>query len=547
MQYEHPSEALEYANQVVSGELIACKWVRLACARFLEDLKRKDIYFDEVEAQKAVNFIQRLPHTKGRWASKKELLRLEPWQKFIVCNIFGWRWIKNDLRRFRTAFNLISRKNGKSALAAGIALYMFCADGEYGAEVYSGATTEKQAWEVFRPAKQIVDRTPNLKNHYDIQSCAKNMHIMSNGSRFEPLVGNPGDGSSPHCAIVDEYHEHDTDDLFQTMETGMGARDQPLMLVISTAGSNLSGPCHEMQRDAERILEGSVIDDSFFAVIYTADNDDEWDSDEALIKANPNLGISVSRDFLEQQRDKARRSAAKQNHFRTKHLNQWVGAKVAWMNMLAWQKQKRPHYIDRFNGAQCHMSVDLASSVDVAAVNLLFKSGSDFFTKTHFYAPESAAEENEKYQEFELADELTLTPGNMIDQEFIEEDIKRLCKEFSVISIAFDDWQANYMMTRLMACGLPVVNYNQTVKNMSTPMKEVEANVVDGRLFHDGNSCMTWMMGNVAAKVDAKDNVYPRKSNDNDKRCKIDGVVALIMSMGRWLSEQESEPSVEFL
>lgn len=534
----HSSDAKQYARDVVGGKIVSGKWLKLACQRFLDWLKRKDIIFDEVAADRAVNFIQNLPHTKGRWAAKKELLKLGPWQKFIVCNIFGWKR-KDDLRLIRTVFLLIARKNGKSALAAAIGLYMFVADGEFGAEVYSGATTEKQAWEVFRPAKQIVDRTPALKQRFDIESNAKNMHILSSGSRFEPLVGDPGDGSSPSCAIVDEYHEHDSDRLYQTMETGMGAREQPIMLVISTAGSNLAGPCHEMQRDVERVLEGQVKDDTLFAVIYTADEDDEWDSDEALLKANPNVDVSIPFEWLSQQREQARRSASKQNHFRTKHLNQWVGARTVWMNMLAWQRQKKPNKFELFKRSPCHVAVDLASRKDVAVVCVLWKSGEEYFTKQWFYAPESAAEENDKYQTYATAGELILTPGNKTDQAFIEEDIKARCKEYDVRSLAFDDWQADYMMTRLMEHRLPVINYNQTVKNMSTPMKQVEAEVLDGKLFHDGNQCMTWMMGNVTAKLDAKDNIYPRKENDADKRCKIDGPVALIMAMGRWLSEEE--------
>lgn len=539
MKLSHSVDALKYADDVLSGEIVAGKWVKLACQRFKDDLKRHDVWFDEESAQKAVNFIERLPHTKGRWAAKKELLVLQPWQKFIVCSLFGWKRSSDNLRRFRSAFNLISRKNGKSALAAGIGLYCFCADDEFGAEVYSGATTEKQAWEVFRPAKQIVDRTPSLKQFYDVDSNAKNLNILSTGSRFEPLVGDPGDGSSPSCAIVDEYHEHDSDRLYQTMETGMGAREQPIMLVISTAGSNLAGPCHEMQRDVERVLEGQVKDDTLFAVIYTADEDDEWDSDEALLKANPNVNVSIPFEWLSQQREQARRSASKQNHFRTKHLNQWVGARTVWMNMLAWQRQKKPSKFELFKRSPCHVAVDLASRKDVAVICALWKNGEEYFTKQWFYAPESAAEENDKYQTYATAGELILTPGNKTDQAFIEEDIKAICKKYDVRSLAFDDWQADYMMTRLMEHRLPVINYNQTVKNMSTPMKQVEAEVLDGKLFHDGNQCMTWMMGNVTAKLDAKDNIYPRKENDADKRCKIDGPVALIMAMGRWLSEEE--------
>ena len=538
IEQKHSADAVRYAQSAVNGEIVAGHLVIQACKRFLSDLDRDDIFYDEKAAEKACNFIELLPHTKGKWAAKKETLILQAWQRFIICNLFGWKLSEGGPRRFRTAFNLIARKNGKSALGAGIGNFCFCADNEFGAEIYSGATTEKQAWEVFRPAKLMVERTPELKQFYDIDVNAKNMCILSNGSRFEPLIGKPGDGSSPSLAIVDEYHEHDSDELYQTMETGMGAREQPLMLVISTAGSNLSGPCHEMQRDVERLLNGEFEDDSLFGIIFSADEDDEWDSDDALLKANPNIDISVSGDFLRAQRDQARRSASKQNHFRTKHLNQWVGAKTAWMNMLAWQRQSKPNKFEQFKSAPCHMAIDLASRKDVAVINLLFKQGSEFYTKSWFYAPESAAEENDKYQNFALSGELILTDGNKTDQALIEEQIKILCSDFDVRSIAFDDWQADYMMTRLMDCGLPVVNYNQTIKNMSTPMKEVEAVILDGNLYHDGNRCMTWMMGNVVSRVDAKDNIYPRKENDNDKRCKIDGPVALIMAKGRWLSEE---------
>jgi phage terminase large subunit-like protein len=331
------------------------------------------------------------------------------------------------------------------------------------------------------------------------------------------------------------------------METGMGARDQPLMMVISTAGSNLAGPCHEMQRDVERVLEGLVDDDALFGIIFTADNADEWDSEEALIKANPDLDISVSGEFLRQQRDQARRSAGKQNHFRTKHLNQWVGARTVWMNMLAWQRQhlRDKERIEAFKRSPCHVAVDLASRKDVAVALLEWKNGGEFYTEQRFYIPESALEDNETYQRFN--DIMVVTPGNMTDQAYIEEDLKTFCKDFDVRSMAFDDWQADYMMTRLLECGLPVVNYNQTVRNMSTPMKEVEGSVLNRVLWHDGNPVMTWMMGNVTAKLDAKENIYPRKENDNDPKCKIDGPVALIMAHGRWLAEESGGTLNEFL
>lgn len=541
----HAEQALEYAQQVADGEILACSLTIAACQRFLDDLVRSQsddwpYYFDVDAANKAVNFAELMPHTKGRWASKGETLKAEPWQKFFFCNIFGWKKKSDDLRRFREVYCKIPRKNGKSFLAAAVGNKMFVADGEFGAEVYSGATTEKQAWEVFRPAKLMVQRSEDFKARFDIEVNAKNMCVLSDGSRFEPLVGNPGDGSSPSCAIVDEYHEHASDDLYETMITGMGAREQPLMLVITTAGSNLGGPCYEKEQDAVKVLNKVVEDDTLFALIYGIDEEDDWDDPNALIKANPNYGVSISEDFLLQQLNIAKRSATKQNTFRTKHLNQWVGAKTAWMNMLAWRRQQKDRF-EEFKHCPLYLAVDLASRKDAAVIAGIFFDGAERFSFERYYAPEAAAEDNDKYRTFALSGEMTLTPGNQTDQAFIEEEIKSLCQEFDVQGIGFDDWQADYMMTRLMDCGLPVVNFNQTVRNMSAPMKELEAQVLDGKFWHSENGCTSWMMGNVVAKVDAKEHIYPRKENDNDKRCKIDGAVALIMAMGLTLStESES-------
>lgn len=540
-QSTHSDEAIRYAEDVVSGEIVACKYVRLACQRFLDDLEREDwqYEFDPSKADKAVSFMETLHHTKGKWASKGERLKLEPWQKFVECNLFGWINKETGNRRFRESYEEIPRKNGKSIRLAGRALYMFCADHEYGAEVYSGATSEKQAWEVFRPAKQMCERNEQLANHYDIEVNAKSLVIMSSGCRFEPLIGKPGDGSSPHFAAVDEYHEHDSDHFVETMQTGMGSREQPMLSVITTAGSNLGGPCHEKRRDVIRVLEGHFQDETIFAAIYTIDEGDDWDDPDSLRKANPNFGVSVSEEFLLSQLEKARRSASKQNAFRTKHLNEWVGARTAWMNMLAWQRQQKELSLDDFEGFPCRLAIDLASKKDVAALCISFRVDGKFYEFQKFYAPEAAAEDNEKYRNFATDDELILTPGSMTDYAFIEEDIKSLASRFDVIDVACDDWQANYLMTRLSAAGLEVVNYNQNVKNMSAPMKEIEARVLDGTLFHSGNSMMTWMMGNVSARIDAKENIYPRKESDSDPNCKIDGVVALIMCHGRWLLETD--------
>ncbi|MBX6153561.1 terminase large subunit [Pseudomonas aeruginosa] len=540
-----PSDiARQYASDVVEDRVIACRYVKLACQRFLNDLARQDddwpYVFDEEKADRAVRFMQLMPHTKGKWSAAKSKLVFEPWQVFIEANLFGWVKKGTGKRRFREAYEEIPRKNGKSARLAARGIYLFAADGESGAEVYSGATTEKQAFEVFRPAWMMAHKLENLRNRFGIELSGnqKNpgpMFVMEDMSKFETVIGNPGDGASPHAALVDEYHEHDTDALVDTMQTGMGAREQPLLSIITTAGSNLGGPCYEKRRDVIRILEGQTVDETIFGIIYTVDEDDAWDDPASLVKANPNYGISVFPDFLLAQLQQAKRSASKQNAFRTKHLNQWVGARTVWMNMLAWQRQKRDFTVAGMAGCRCWMALDLASKKDVAALVMLFEKAGQFYCIPRFYAPEAAAEENEKYQNFALDGHLILTPGSMTDYAFIENDILDLAKQVDLQDVAFDDWQANYLITRLSNTSIPVVDFNQKVKNMSDPMKEVEARVVARSLWHDGNPVMTWMMGNVAAKIDAKENIYPRKENDNDPNCKIDGPVSLIMAMGRAL------------
>ena len=543
------SIAKGYATDILTGVIPACRLVKLACQRFLDDLAREPspdwpYVFDEAKADRAIRFMQLMPHTKGKWASDGQKLILQPWQVFIEANIFGWLHRETGLRRFRQVYEEEPRKSGKSIRLAARGLYLFCADAEPGAEVYCGATTEKQAYEIFRPAWQMAHKLPNMREKFGVQLAGnpKNpgtMYVMDDMSKFETMIGKPGDGSSPHAALIDEYHEHNTDHMVDAMTTGMGARQQPLLCIITTAGTNLSGPCYNMRRDVVRILEGTVKDETVFGILYGIDDEDDWADPASLIKANPNYGVSVFSEFLLSQLEQAKRSATKQNAFRTKHLNQWVGARTVWMNMLAWQRQKRQFTIEDMAGCPCWLACDLASKKDVAALVALFRKGGEYYVIPHFYVPESAAEENDKYREFSTSGHLTLTPGTMTDYAFIEEEIKRICKAVDVQDVAFDDWQANYLISRLMNSSIPVCEFNQTIRNMSEPMKELEARVLSRSLWHDGNPVMTWMVGNVSARIDAKENVYPIKENTFDPFCKIDGVVATIMAMGRALQQQD--------
>jgi phage terminase large subunit-like protein len=542
---KHPNVAKseKYARDVVSGKILACKWIKLACERHLEDKKKsrsKDYpyKFDLDRAERVAKFIQLLPHTKGKWAKERLKITLEPWQIFSVCIPFGWIYKKSKLRRYRRLLVFVPRKNGKSVIASGIGLYMFVADNEFGAEVYSGATTEKQAWEVFRPAKQMVDRTPALKQRWGIESNASNLNVIADGSRFEPVIGNPGDGSSPSCALVDEYHEHKDSSLYDTMETGMGARDQPMMVVITTAGSNIGGPCYMLVRDAQKMLEGVLDMPDMWAMIYTKDEEDEWSSETALRKANPNYDVSVNGDYLKARCRDAIQSARKQNTFRTKHVNEFVGAKSAWMNMSKWNEAPKRKSLKELKDRPCYIGLDLATKIDIVAKIMVFPPTLDdpnYHVHGKYYIPEARLMEegevnSERYNEFDKLGLLTVTDGEVIDFSAIEDELADDMQEHNVQEIAFDPWQATQLAQNMEDAGATMVEIRHTVQNMSEPMKELEALVLSKRWAHGNCPVMTWMMSNVVATLDRKDNIYPNKERAENK---IDGPVASIMALAR--------------
>ena len=439
--HPHVTAAERYARGVAAGKIAACKWVKMACERHRADRKGEKqkqfpFRFDKGNAERACEFIELLSHTKGKWAAEGLLLKLMPWQCFLVCSIFGWLRKADGLRRFRKVLLLVPRKNGKSQIAAAIGLYMLAADGEYGAEVYSGATTEKQAWEVFRPARLMALKAEEFREHFEVEVNASNINIPANGSRFEPIIGNPGDGPSPSCAIVDEYHEHTTDELFDTMETGQGAREQPLMLVITTAGVDLSGPCYALQLEAQKMLERVRPNDALFALIYTVDTGDDWADPKMLKKANPNYDVSVAAEFLIARQREAIESARKQGNFQTKHLDIWVGARDAYFNVRKWQECQEPGLrIEDFEGQACFLSMDLASKIDLAALEILFPRDDDTYARFgRYYLPEATVKQaqNEHYQGWQRGGWLTMTDGDMIDHRVIRDDILSLRDRFNV-------------------------------------------------------------------------------------------------------------------
>lgn len=559
--YPRVEKGMKWAREVLTGKIPACRYVKQAIQRHFDDMaaSRKGTFkyrFDPAAAERKLKFIELLPHTKGEWAFKRQLVTLEGWQLFGLACTYGWKRKKDGLRRFRESYWEVPRKNGKSVIAAGVALGMFILDDEFGAEVYAGATTEKQAWEVFRPARLMVKRSPMLIEAAGIEVNAQNLNKPEDGSRLEPLIGNPGDGASPSCSIVDEYHEHDSAALYETMLTGMGARRQPLMFIITTAGANIEGPCYDKRRQVVEMLEGTVPDDELFGWIFTIDEGDNWTDPKVLAKANPNIGVSVFQDYLESQQQRAIRSARFTNTFKTKHLNVWTSAKAGYFNLESWKAcEDAGLRLEQFEGQECNLGFDLSKKLDLTAMARLFWR--DINGKRHYYSvaprfwvPEDTVTNTEnrrmaeRYQAWVNSGALIATDGAEIDYREILAEAIDANKLAPVQCSPIDPHGAANLAHHLDDEGLTPVTVTQNYTNMSDAMKELEAAILTGRFHHDGHPIMTWCIGNVIGKnLPGNDDVVRPIKQGNDN--KIDGAVALIMAIGRsMIVDKAPEPQI---
>jgi len=554
--YPLSDKANKYAKNCVSGKINVCLQVRQSCQRHLDDMEKSKepsshFEFDKAKSEKFLEFVQLLPHVKGKWAGTK--IRLEPWQCFCFGVPFGWVRKDDGTRRFTEVFLLMPRKQGKSLLAAAVGLYMFSVDGESGAEVFSAASSEAQAFEVFRPAWLMAKKEANFRAHFGVELMGTsknpgNIYSLESGSRFETVIGNPGDGASPHCWIQDEYHEAKNSSSYDTGKTGMGARSQPMLWVVTTAGTNTAYPCYSLQKRCEKILDGKIENDELFSAIYSIDKDDDFTDFKVWKKANPNYGISISERFLKAQHKTALQDKTKQNIIKCKHLDVWSNAGSSWMNMVEWEKCYDPDMsLSDFYGIACYLGLDLASKIDIAAKMYLFKKGDDYYLFSKYWIPEERtfSEDMAHYSGWVHEGALSATPGSRIDIEHIQDTIKQDAKDFDLSGsengggeVCNDPWNAQQLITNLLNQGVECVEISQTVQMLSEPMKEIEAIVKSGKFHHDGNPVTYWMVANICCRVDKKDNVFPFKEAEENK---IDGGVALITAMSRCMYDESIE------
>ena len=505
--------------------------------------------FDKQKADRARAFINSLKHTKGTWHGVP--FDLLPWQDKIISDIFGT--VKdNGYRQYNTAYVEIPKKQGKSEIAAAVALYLLAGDGEWGAEVYGCAADRQQASIVFDVACNMVEQCPALKKRIKPIMSQKRLVYQPLNSFYQVLSAESytKHGLNVHGVVFDELHAQPNRALYDVMTHGSGdARKQPLFFLITTAGTDRNSICWEIHQKAKDILEGRKHDRTFYPVIYGAEEEDDWSSEKVWAKANPSLGITVDIDKIRTAYESAKENPAEENLFRQLRLNQWVKQSVRWMPMDAWDKCDFEVDAEKLKGRECYAGLDLSSSTDITAFVLVFPPLNDddkYIVLPYFWIPEDTVElrvrrDHVPYDVWKARGLVITTEGNVIHYGYIENFIEELGRKYHIKEIAFDRWGAVQMTQNLEGMGFTVVPFGQGFKDMSPPTKELMKIVLEQKIAHGGNIPLRWMMDNVFVRTDPAGNVKMDKEKSTER---IDGAVALVMALDRAIRNQGTTNSV---
>ena len=498
----------------------------------------EDSYYDKAKADFAVNFIECLSHTKGSFAGVP--FELIDWQEQIVRDLFGVMK-PNGYRQFNTAYIEIPKKQGKSELAAAIALLLCCGDGEQRAEIYGCAADRQQAAIVFEVAADMVRMCPALNRRVKILASQKRIIYEPTNSFYQVLSAEAYSkhGFNIHGVVFDELHTQPNRKLFDVMTKGSGdARMQPLYFLITTAGSDTNSICYEVHQKAKDILEGRKFDKTFYPVIYGADESDDWGDPEVWKKANPSLGMTVDIEKVEAAYQSAKENPGEENAFRQLRLCQWVKQDVRWMPMDKWDACNTPVLPDDLEGRVCYGGLDLSSTTDITAFVLVFPpidEDDKFHVLAYFWVPEDTLDlrvrrDHVPYDTWEKQGFIQTTEGNVIHYGYIEKFIERLGEIYNIREIAYDRWGAVQLSQDLEGLGFNVVPFGQGFASMSPPTKELMKLVLEGKIAHGGNPVLRWMMDNIYIRMDPAGNIKADKAKSTEK---IDGAVAMIMALDR--------------
>ena len=497
-----------------------------------------DSYYDKESADYAVNFINCLSHTKGTWARKP--FELIPWQEQIIRDLFGI--LKpNGYRQFNTAYIEIPKKQGKSELAAAVALLLTCGDNEERAEVYGCAADRQQASIVFEVAADMIRMCPALNKRCKILAATKRIIYLPTNSFYQVLSAEAYSkhGFNIHGVVFDELHTQPNRKLVDVMLRGSGdARMQPLYFLITTAGTDTNSICYEMHQKAKDIMEGRKFDPTFYPVIYGAERDEDWTDPKVWKKANPSLGITVGIDKVKAACESAKQNPGEENAFRQLRLNQWVTSAVRWMPSEVWKKCSFPVNEEELEGRVCYGGLDLSSTTDITAFVLVFPPMNEddkYYVLPYFWLPEETLDlrvrrDHVPYDKWEKQGYLQLTEGNVVYYAAIEKFIERLGERFNIREIAFDRWGAVQMVQNLEEMGFTVIPFGQGFSSMSPPTKELMRLTLEEKIAHGGNPALSWMVDNIYIRTDPAGNIKADKAKSTEK---IDGAVAMIMALDR--------------
>jgi len=553
----HVDRAIEYAKKAVAdtkGKTTG-KWIRLAAKRFLCDLKRAKVKtchftFSPEEAEKACEFIELMPHVEGKW--DKETIVLHPAQSFFVVQLFGFRNRKTGFRRFTSALYATARKSGKSTLAAAILLYCLCCEDEIGAQVLSAATTYPQASIIWGVAKKMVDKMPELRDAFGLETWAKSISRLEAGSCFKAIHAKASsqDGLNPSHTALDEIHAHKTADLLNVLTSAAGARANPLWLYTTTEGYASPGPWSEIRIFAKKLLEGVFGNDAdhFLALFWAVDDEDNEFDEGVWIKANPLIDVNPHLlEAIRKEATEAKHMPSKLTEFRIKRLNRPASVAEGWIDLVKWQACGEGFNLDDLRSVPCYGGLDLASTSDFASFRLVWEIGEKIYTAGWRWCPESAVNYRTErgtvpYQAWVTSGLLKQTEGDIIDYNVIEADILSLMEVFNIRAIGYDRWNATDLVNRLVAGDAPMVEFVQGAKSYHPAMQKLERKYISGQLAHGGDPILNWCASNIVAKRNENLNMSPDKKKSADK---IDDMVALLMAVGMTVSPEETEPEYD--
>ncbi|MGO2509049.1 MAG: terminase large subunit [Vibrio hibernica] len=527
----------QYALDVQSGVIPACKAIKGAVSRYFDDLARDDIYLDHIEAERFLRFSTLATHFKGELTGQAFVI--EPWEAWILVNAICWKWKGTNHNKHREIFVFVPRKNGKSFICSLFANYLLLVD-DAQHDVFSYAMNATQARLVFDGAKQMINQSKPMRKR--AQVWAHHIDHTPTNSRFKPICansgGNEGLGGSSIC---DEYHTHPDDSMHSVMQLSMAARKRAWHFTITTAGTSMISACHEYYDYCKNVATGVIESDSVFAAIYELDDEKEIEQPSLWVKANPNMGVSIYEDELTDTITKAKAIPSKWTEVLVKRFNIWRNGESEFISLDKWQ-QCHNSKIAFSKHDTAFIGLDLSSHCDLTALWLVVPTGETGAVKIkgQCYLPSAALEQGKKnaeaYQRWADRGYITIIQGDTIDYEFIERDIYDLCERFNVQSVAFDPWNSNQMITRLESNGVETEKVRQGFVSLSPTTKALQTAILQGKIEHDNNPVLNWAMGNVVLSHDAADNVKPDKSKSQNK---IDPVAALINAYRTWMLEEE--------